>query len=135
MLDSPYAKVGFVAFFGCMMIFIGTMDTVHDIIRQDEPLTTWVPVEAYVIDSYHAASPDSSPARRLLEDIFGTGYGVAVSYRYKVDGKEYAKGWEKDPPLNSTAQMLVCGLSEGCDSDKLRTWISHQQVAYVSQIR
>jgi hypothetical protein len=37
--------------------------------------------------------------------------------------------------LNSTAQMLVCGLSEGCDSDKLRTWTSHQQVAYVSQIR
>jgi hypothetical protein len=42
---------------------------------------------------------------------------------------------ESDFTPNSTAQMLVCGLSEGCDSDKLRTWISHQQVAYVSQIR
>jgi hypothetical protein len=36
---------------------------------------------------------------------------------------------------NSTAQMLVCGLLEGCDSDKLRTWVSHWQVAHVSQIR
>jgi hypothetical protein len=60
---------------------------------------------------------------------------AAVRVRAGMTQDEAVAEIERCETINSTAQMLVCGLSEGCDSDKLRTWISHQQVAYVSQIR
>jgi hypothetical protein len=82
----------------------------------------------------HGEAVEPSDAARVLDDLCE----VLDRYLRHYDG-EYRcadEGESRAPDRpSSTAQMLVCGLSEGCDSDKLRTWISHQQVAYVSQIR
>jgi hypothetical protein len=92
-----------------LLVGIGSSCAIYfglrEIIRQDEKLKTWTPVEAEVIDSDWGAEPNSDkvlglPVGRLIDGVFGPSYGVAVSYRYTIDGKQYASGSEKDPPDN-----------------------------------
>jgi hypothetical protein len=83
----------------------GTYVGVRGIIRQNEALSTWESVQADVVGSDCSPTRDSStlhglPVGRVFDWVFGPSYGVAVSYRYTVDGKQYQSGSEKGPKLD-----------------------------------
>jgi hypothetical protein len=100
-----------IAFFALITLFalglggVGVRKGFLDILRQDEALTTWKPVQAEVISvGGHPVPITGSGLARvvvpIVNAVFGVDSVVLVSYRYQVDGKAYVNGKPRpEPPI------------------------------------